>query len=132
MVLRVTHGLVPFALLLLGNAGDEKPVIPISPRYVAMTPLTVPIVECDRMSGAMTIKVIIDAGTPEAAGKLTADMPRLRETTLLAAMEFARLHASAQRPIDAERLDSDLSHALVKEKPAGAKVLLTRVSAQSF
>jgi len=130
MDLRILPLLVPLALLL-GNAAAENGAVPISPQFVVVAPVTVPIVECDRLAGSMTVKLVLDAGDAEGAHRLTGELPQLREAALLAAMEFARLRASAHRPLDAERLDKDLKTAIAATDPGVKRVLITQITADA-
>jgi hypothetical protein len=56
-------------------------------------------------------------------------MPRLREATVAAALEFARLNASGMRAVDAGRLDHDLNAALKAAEPGVSRVLIVEIAA---
>jgi hypothetical protein len=56
-------------------------------------------------------------------------MPALREKTVAAALEFARLNASGLRAVDAQRLDHDLNAALKAAEPGVSRVLIVEVAA---
>ncbi|MBQ1496880.1 MAG: hypothetical protein IIZ38_01060 [Sphingomonas sp.] len=98
---------------------------------VPMEEITVPIVDADRVNGALRFKLVIDAGSAEAASKLGGEMPMLRAATLAAGLEFARLNASALRAVDAQRLDHDLTAALRAAEPGLVRVLIVEVDART-
>ncbi len=98
---------------------------------VAMDEVTVPIIDADRVNGALRFKLVIDAGSAEVATKLNGQMPVLRAATVAAGLEFARLNASALRAVDAQRLDQDLTRALKAAEPGLVRVLLVEVEART-
>jgi hypothetical protein len=98
---------------------------------VAMDEVTVPIIDADRVNGALRFKLVIDAGSAEVATKLNGQMPVLRAATVAAGLEFARLNASALRAVDAQRLDQDLTTALKAAEPGLVRVLLVEVEART-
>lgn len=98
---------------------------------VTMEQVVVPIIDADRVSGSLKFKLVLEAATAEAAAKATADMPRLRQASLAAGLEFARLNASGLRAVDAEELDHDLTAALKVAEPGIARVLIVEVSASA-
>ena len=99
--------------------------------FVTLEPIAVPIVESDRIIGTLRITVVIDAVDAAAAARLTDKLPQVREATMAAATEFARLHASGLRPVNAELLDQNLKAGLARLDPGIAQVLLTEVFAKS-
>lgn len=126
--LAITSALVPFsggALAAGGSGGKGEGDL----HLVAMQPVTVPIIDADRLSGSLRFRIVLDAGSAAAAAEATADLPRLRSATVAAALEFARLNASGLRAVDAERLDQDLTRALKAEQPDLARVLIVEVGA---
>ncbi|NYT42130.1 hypothetical protein HZY97_15270 [Sphingomonas sp. R-74633] len=98
---------------------------------VSMDEVTVPIIDSDRVNGALTFKLVIDAGSQETATKVTGEMPVLRSATIAAGLEFARLNASALRAVDAQRLDHDLTAALKAAEPGLVRVLIVEVEART-
>lgn len=98
---------------------------------VSMDEVTVPIIDSDRVNGVLTFKLVIDAGSQEAMGKLNREMPVLRSATIAAGLEFARLNASALRAVDAQRLDHDLTAALKAAEPGLVRVLIVEVEART-
>lgn len=101
------------------------------PHLVAMDEVTVPIIDSDRISGALRFKLVMDAGSPEVASRLNGEIPQLRAATVAAGLEFARLNASALRAVDAQRLDHDLTAALKGVEPGLARVLIVEVEART-
>ena len=107
-----------------GAAGEGLHLVP-------MEEVTVPIIDADRVNGALTFKLVIDAGSAEVATKINGEMPVLRSAIIAAGLEFARLNASALRAVDAQQLDRDLSAALKAAEPGLQKVLIVEVEARS-
>ncbi|MFS2110392.1 hypothetical protein ACCC88_11930 [Sphingomonas sp. Sphisp140] len=98
---------------------------------VTMDEVTVPIIDSDRVNGALRFKLVIDAGSAEVATKLNGEMPVLRAATVAAGLEFARLNASALRAVDAQQLDHDLTAALKVAEPGLVRVLIVEVEART-
>lgn len=107
-----------------GAAGEGLHLVP-------MEEVTVPIIDSDRVNGALRFKVVIDAGTAEVATKLNGQMPVLRAATVAAGLEFARLNASALRAVDAQQLDHDLTASLKVAEPGLVRVLIVEVEART-
>jgi len=99
------------------------------PALVAMPELVVPIVEGARAGGRLRLKLVLRATDAAAAARLQATMPALREVSLLATAEFARLHASPFVPVDARRLAAEVGGALRARDHGIAQVLVVEVSA---
>ena len=97
--------------------------------FVPMEEVTVPIIEADRVAGSMRVKLVLEASTGAFFAKARAEMPRLREATIAAALEFARINASSMRAIDAGKLDHDLNAALRIAEPGLSRVLIVEVAA---
>lgn len=105
-----------------GGSGD-------GPHLVELEPIQVPIIESDRVSGTLNLKLALNAADDQVKGELAAAQPELRAAALGAVLEFARLRASPFRAVDAAELDHELSAALGHAKPGIAKVLIVEVSA---
>ena len=101
------------------------------PAFLPMTDIVVPIVDGSRAHGRLRVRIVIMARDAAAIASLQTQMPELRETALVAAAEFARLHASPFAPVDAKRLSNDLSAAFKARDPEHfiARILLVGVSA---
>lgn len=99
--------------------------------FVALDPMTVPIVESDRIAGTLRVTVVIEAVDAAAAERLTGRLPEIRQVTMATALEFARLHASGFRPVNAELLHQELKAAFASSSEDVAQVLITEVSARS-
>lgn len=97
---------------------------------VPMEEMIVPIIEADRIAGNMRFKLVLEAHDAATAASATARMPELRQTTVAAALEFARLNASGLRAIDAGRLDHDLNIALKAADPGLTRVLIVEIAAE--
>jgi len=102
---------------------------PGGPALVAMPELVVPIVEGARAGGRLRLKLVLRATDAAAAARLQAAMPSLREASLLATAEFARLYASPFAPVDARRLADEVGGALRARDGGIAQVLVVEVSA---
>jgi hypothetical protein len=107
-----------------GEAGGESGL-----NLLPMDEVTVPIIDADRTAGALRFKLVLEAGNAETAARLPAELPVLRAATVAAGLEFARLNASAFRPVDAEQLDHDLTAALKAAEPGLSRVLIVEVEA---
>lgn len=105
-----------------GAGGEELHLVP-------MDEVTVPIIESDRVSGALRFKLVLEAGDGDAATRMTSQLPVLRAATVAAGLEFARLNASGLRAVDAQKLDHDLTAALKAAEPGLARVLIVEVEA---
>lgn len=106
-----------------GDAGAE------GLHLVPMEAITVPVIEYDRVTGALHFKLVLQAADDAAAAKVTAVLPTLRAATLAAAIEFARLNVSGMRAVDVAALDHDLTAAIKAAEPGVARVLIVEVGA---
>lgn len=127
--LALTTALVPFPGGGAHASGGGGGSTGGSLNLVPMEEVTVPIIEADRVAGRMRVKLVLEASTGEIFAKARAEMPRLREATVAAALEFARINASSMRAIDAGRLDHDLNAALRVAEPGLSRVLIVEVAA---
>jgi hypothetical protein len=129
-VLALTTALVPFPgsggaqASGGGGAGDGAGL-----NLVTMEEVVVPIIEADRLAGNMRFKLVLEAHNAATAASVTAKMPELRQATVAAALEFARLNASGLRAVDAGRLDHELTAALKATDPGLARVLIVEIAA---
>jgi hypothetical protein len=127
--LALTTALVPFpgsgAQASGGGAGGGGAGLNLVP----MEEVIVPIIEADRIAGNMRFKLVLETHDAATAASATAKMPALRDATVAAALEFARLNASGLRAVDAERLDHDLNRALKTAEPGVSRVLIVEVAA---
>lgn len=96
---------------------------------VTMEQVVVPIIDADRVSGSLRFKLVLEVNDADVAAKATAELPMLRQASVAAGLEFARLNASGMRAVDAEQLDHDLTAALKAAEPGIARVLIVEVSA---
>ncbi len=105
-----------------GAAGGEAHLVP-------MDEMNVPIVDGDRADGTLRVKLVLDMSSAAAAEKATAMLPSLRAGALAAGLEFARLYASPQTPVNAGRLASEMTTALHRQDIGVARVLIVEVGA---
>lgn len=127
--LALTTALVPFPIGGARASGGGGAVGGEGLHLVPMDEVAVPIVEADRVAGALRFKLVLDAKDEAAAARMTAQLPALRATTVAAALEFARLNASGLRAVDAQQLDHDLTAALQPGEPGLSRVLIVEVAA---
>lgn len=80
--------------------------------FVPLDEIVVPIVDGTRAYGRLRIKIVLIPHNPAALPLMTARVPQLRETALVATAEFARLYATPFAPVDAQRLSNDISVSL--------------------
>jgi len=127
--LALTTALVPFpgsgAHASGGGGGGGAAGLNLVP----MEEVIVPIIEADRIAGNMRFKLVLEANDPAIVSKATTEMPELREATVAAALEFARLNASGMRALDAGQLDHDLNVALKAAEPGLSRVLIVELAA---
>lgn len=103
-------------------ASSEEP-----PQTIALKPIVVPIVSSDRLDGALHVTLVLAAPDAAALARLTHRLPVLRAISVAEAIEFSRLHASTQMPVNAFLLRSILTKALHDTDISA--VLITEVSA---
>lgn len=126
MRLFLTGPCVAAALLLAGLAspalaeGGESLFLPLDK-------VVVPIIGSDAIEGRISVTLVLLARNGEGLAELRGQRPQLRERIVGAVLEFARLRASAYRPVNAVLLKRDLEKTL--QHPALDKVLITEVFA---
>ena len=98
---------------------------------VTFRPIVVPIIDSDRVEGALRVEIIVEAADAEAAARMSAELPVLRASGVAAASEFARLYASGFRTVNVEQLDHDLTAAMQAADPGVKRILIVEVSAKS-
>ncbi|GAA3723144.1 hypothetical protein GCM10022268_34150 [Sphingomonas cynarae] len=123
----IAIGLAPATALANGGGGGGGAAGGVD--LIPMAQLDVPIVEGNRSSARLRLKLVLRASDPVAAAKITAEMPALREAALAGASEFARLYASPFVPVDAEKLAHDMTAALHGRDSTITAVLLVNVVA---
>jgi hypothetical protein len=99
------------------------------PLLVEMGPIVVPIVGSGRLDGALRLKLVVSATDAAALARLTQRLPELRAVSVAGAIEFSRLYASPQTPVNAAQLRSTLTAALHAEDAGVADTLIVEVSA---
>jgi hypothetical protein len=109
------------------HAADESSA---TTQFVEMDTISVPIVDSNRVDGALHVKLMIDVADPVTAERLRKNMPALREAALGAALDFARVQASAYSPVDVASLDTALTSAVGSVDKAASHVLIVEVSAR--
>lgn len=97
--------------------------------FVKIDEIIVPIIESDRIDGALRFKLVLDAANPEAALRLKEITPQLRAVTISSAIEFARIYASGVAAVDVAQLTDDLTSALKSADPGVARVLVVEAVA---
>ena len=126
----VTTAIATLSVLAASDASAAKrPATALEPQFVSLSEITTPIFGESRIEGALSVTLVLEASSVEAAGALRAKMPELRATALTAALEFSRLYASGYTPVDAGRLSADLNAAMKRAHPGIARVLIVRLDA---
>lgn len=119
------------ALVGVASAADGAESGHATPEFLTMPQIVVPIVGSDRIEGTLKLKLVLAAKDSASLAHLTERLPELRAVSLASAIEFSRLYASPQTPVDARRLSTDLTAALHAADPGIARVLIVEVSAES-
>lgn len=136
MKLLAPAGLATAIMLAASASADESVAADASPgadapHFVVLDEVVVPIVDGDRVTGRLRFRAVIAARDDGGRERLLVDMPRLRSTSLVAGLEFSRLHAAALRPVDARALAGALAAALQPRNPDIDRVLLVSTAAQA-
>lgn len=113
------------------NAADGVPADRPEPQFVPMPLIVVPIIGSDSIEGSLRFKLVLAAKDEAGKEHLTEKLPVLRAVSVAGAMEFARLFASAQRPVDVSKLSTDLTQVLKTADAQVDRVLIVEVSAVS-
>lgn len=99
-----------------------------TPQLVAMTQIVVPIIGSDQIEGALHLKMVLAATDATRLARLTARLPELRSVAIASAIEFSRLYASTQTPVNVAQLSAMLTSALRAKSPDVAEVLIVEIS----
>lgn len=121
--------LIPLAVPLPAAASGHGGGGEGGPQFVEISELRVPIVQGDRADGRLLVTLALKVDDPAEAAAITGAMPMVRERAMMAASEFARLHASPFLPVDAQRLAHAIDGALHDHVPGAYMLLVTKVSA---
>ncbi len=121
-------------LALLSGAGvvsaaRPEPGIMIAPHFIPLDDIAVPIIDGNIISGRLRFKAIIAAKDDAAQSRLMTIKPQLRSESLIAGIEFSRLHASGLRPVNAVALAAALTISLKQYHPDIGQVLLVKSAA---
>ncbi|MEG3144376.1 hypothetical protein U1839_06880 [Sphingomonas sp. RT2P30] len=100
-----------------------------TPQLIAMTQIVVPIIGSDQIEGALHLKMVLAAPDAARLARLTARLPELRAVAIASAIEFSRLYASTQTPVNVAQLSAMLTSALRSKNPDVAEVLIVEISA---
>lgn len=112
------------------SGGDLPAIGKTEPHFVPMQEISLPIIDGDRLEGALKVTMVLAASDSAAAERVAASLPRLRSASLAATLEFSRLYASPMRPVNAEMLSRDLTEALQQEDPDIVQALIVNVAAR--
>ena len=118
-------------LAAMASAADGAAPAEDAPEFLTMEQIVVPIVGSDSIEGAFKVKLVLVAKDAASLAHLTERLPELRAVSVAGAIEFSRLFASPQTPVDARRLSADLTSALRTADPGIARVLIVEVSAEN-
>lgn len=97
-------------------------------QFVALDRIVVPIVDGGRVEGQLAFTLVLAAPDAATAEALAARPAAVRETVVNAALDFANIHASSHRPVDAGQLLAALRAALA-EQPV-SEIYLVEASAR--
>lgn len=98
-------------------------------RFVGISDMQATIIDGANTAGKLTVSFSIEARTPEHANDLATILPSLRAASTGALTEFATLHVSVWKPVNATQLRLSLNNALIKADPRVKAVYLTAVRA---
>lgn len=98
-------------------------------RFVAITDVKANIVDAGGPTGSLLVDLSVEARSPAHAQDLATMLPRLRATSVRTVSEFATLHASAWKPVDARLLQRRLTTALLVTDPRVKSVHVVSVRA---
>ena len=117
----------------LAAAAAGQPALASAPQqvgpaqFVALDRIVVPIVDGGRVEGQLAFTLVLAAPDAATAEALAARPAAVRETVVNAALDFANIHASSHRPVDAGQLLAALRAALA-EQPV-SEIYLVEASA---
>lgn len=97
--------------------------------FLNVSDITTPIFSPSGIDGSLSVSVAIQARDASMVAELREKMPKLRAALLTSTLEFSRLYASGFKPVDAERLDEQLSAALQRVHPGAERALILKLSA---
>ncbi len=97
--------------------------------FITLPEIRTAIVDSGSVEGVITVKLAIKPAKPDGSEGLVARLPSIRTTALSAVLEFARLRASAYRPVNSELLRAQVSNALRKADPGIGQVLVLELGA---
>lgn len=100
-----------------------------SGRFVQVSGMEASIIDGANAAGKLTISFAIEARNLDHASDLAALLPTLRAAATGAVTQFATLHVSIWKPVNAGQLHSALNSALTKADPRVKAVHLTAVRA---
>ncbi|MBB5685256.1 hypothetical protein [Sphingobium boeckii] len=100
-----------------------------SASFLNVSDITTPIFSPSGIDGSLSVSVAIQARDASMINDLREKMPELRAALLTTTLEFSRLYASGFQPVDAERLDEQLTAALQRVHPGAERALILKLSA---
>ena len=74
---------LPIVIASTGASGGASEPAHAAPQYVALDPFVVPIVDSDRLTGNLRLKLVLDAGDAATAEKMKLRLPILRQISAL-------------------------------------------------
>ena len=99
--------------------------------FVRLDEIKIPIVDSNRVTGALRVKLVLQAADSASADAAARSIPQLRAAGLAGLCEFGRLYASAFSAVDVARLDAHLLAAIQRQDPQIARVLIVEVEAST-
>ncbi|CAH0354599.1 hypothetical protein SPH9361_03062 [Sphingobium sp. CECT 9361] len=101
------------------------------PKLLPLQPIIVPIINSDRIEGALHVSVVMSAASDVALAGLTEREPKLRAALVAELIEFSRLYVSTQMPVNAAQLRTLLTNASRAQDKDVADVLIVEISAMA-
>ncbi len=125
----VISAFIAMSVLAGGDGDAARPASPVDGYFVKLSEITTPIFGENRVEGALSVTLVLQATDTNAAEALGEKLPELRAVSLATTLEFARLHASGFLPVNAEQLSAELNTALKRNHPGIVRVLIVKVGA---
>lgn len=110
-------------------SGAEPNLLAEPPRLVPIEPISIPIVDGDRIDGKLNYTLVIMVEDDETMKRLSGSGAALRAAALRGGLDFARLYASSFTAVDAGMLMENLTRAMKEEDEGITELLLVEVSA---
>lgn len=119
------------AVSVVPAAAGEAVARETPPKLLPLQPIIVPIINSDRIEGALHVSLVLSAASDVGLERLTEREPKLRAALVAELIEFSRLYASTQMPVNAAQLRTLLTNASRAQDKEVADVLIVEISAMA-